>query len=264
MKNLIVFALLLGACQNTGTDVLAAQSYTQQATVFQADNLLNGVQQKIYNAFVQGMMTQKDEQLAQIKTDLATLYQQKNQNLIQYWRAYLAYYHAIYALKLSKKDLAEQYTDEGIDLLDEMKGKNSEDYAMLALLQSFSIQFKMGIKAPFISSTVKSNAEKAMQLDKENPRGYFVYASSDFYTPEQYGGGKEAEQYLLKAVALPAQKVQNALLPSWGKEEAYEMLVKLYIKKEKWTEAKKYFQEGIAVYPNSYGINQLASKLVGK
>ncbi|MFY7787441.1 MAG: hypothetical protein ACOVQA_06165, partial [Thermoflexibacteraceae bacterium] len=232
--------------------------------VIQADNLLNGIQQKIYNAFVQGMMTQKDDQLVAIKKELVDLYQKKNQNLIQYWRAYSAYYHAIFALKIGNKDLAEDYTDEGIDLLDEIKNKNAEDYALLGLLQNFSIQFKMGIKAPFISSSVKSNAEKAMQLDKENPRGYYVYASNDFYTPEQYGGGKEAEHYLLKAVALPAQKVQNALLPSWGKEEAYEMLIKLYIKKEKWTEAKKYFQEGIAVFPNSYSINQLASKLVGK
>jgi uncharacterized protein HemY len=42
------------------------------------------------------------------------------------------------------------------------------------------------------------------------------------------------------------------------------MLIKLYIKKENWDLAKKYFQEGIKVFPKSYAINQLASKLVGK
>jgi pentatricopeptide repeat protein len=264
MKNLILFALLLGACQNTNTTAIAAPPYTQQLAALQAENLLHEIQQKAYNSFVQAMMTQKDEQLAQLKVELANLYQKKNQNLIQYWRAYTSYYHAIFALKMAKKDLAEQYTEEGIEWLEDLKNKNSEDYALLALLKSFSIQFKMGIKAPFISASVKKDTERAIQLDKENLRGYYVYASSDFYTPEQYGGGKETEEYLLKAIALPAQKIQNAFLPSWGKEEAYEMLIRLYIKKQKWEEAKKYFQEGIAAFPNSYSINQLASKLVGK
>jgi uncharacterized protein HemY len=95
-------------------------------------------------------------------------------------------------------------------------------------------------------------------------RAYYVYANNDFRTPEKYGGGKEAETYLLKAVSLPAQMMRNEYLPSWGKEESYEVLIKLYIRQEKWDLAKKYFQEGIKEFPDSYTINQLASKLVGK
>ena len=44
----------------------------------------------------------------------------------------------------------------------------------------------------------------------------------------------------------------------------YEMLIKLYIKNKNLALAKKYFQEGIKEYPESYTINQLASKLIGK
>ena len=116
----------------------------------------------------------------------------------------------------------------------------------------------------FISSSIKKNLKKAIAIDSTNLRAYYVYASNDFHTPEKYGGGKEAEKYLLKAISLPSQKIKNDYLPSWGKEESYEMLIKLYIKKEKWDLAKKYFQEGIAAYPESYTINQLASKLVDK
>jgi hypothetical protein len=131
------------------------------------------------------------------------------------------------------------------------------------MLQGFDIQFK-GMKAMFISSSIKKNIKKAIAIDSMNLRAYYGYASNDFHTPEKYGGGKEAEAYLLKAVSLSAQKIKNDYLPSWGKEESYEMLIKLYIKKEKWDLAKKYFQEGIVAYPESYTINQLASKLVGK
>jgi len=98
-------------------------------------------------------------------------------------------------------------------------------------------------------------------LDSTNVRAYFVYGSNDFYTPEQYGGGKEAEKYLLKAISMPTQKEKNNILPSWGKEEAYEILIRLYIKKENWDLAEKYFHEGIEEFPDSYSINQLKPKL---
>lgn len=273
MKNLLIISLFLVACQSPISEQTAENgtekpaSYVQQIALIQdvADqNLLNGIEQKIFQSFVSSITTQKDEQLQSLKKELATLQKQRNQNIIAYWQGYLAYYHAIFALQTGKKDLAETYTDEGIELLDNLKNKNSEDYAMLALLQSFSTQFKSGFKAPFISSTVKGNTEKAMALDKDNLRAYYVYANSDFYTPEQYGGGKEAEQYLLKAIALQPQKVPNAMLPSWGKEEAYEMLIKFYIRKEKWEQAKKYFQEASTNYPNNYNISKLAAKLIGK
>lgn len=104
----------------------------------------------------------------------------------------------------------------------------------------------------------------AVELDPENIRANFVYASNDFYTPEMYGGGKEAESYLLKALELPSQKVENTYLPSWGREEAYEMLIKVYIKAEKWNEAKEHYAAGIEEFPRSYVINQLAAKLINK
>ena len=111
---------------------------------------------------------------------------------------------------------------------------------------------------------IKKNVKKATQLDPDNLRAYYVHASNDYYTPEQYGGGKEAESLLKKAIALPEQKVKNNYLPSWGKEDAYILLTELYIKREKWTEAKTVYAEGIALYPESYMLNRLASKLIGK
>jgi tetratricopeptide (TPR) repeat protein len=116
----------------------------------------------------------------------------------------------------------------------------------------------------FISVDVKKNVDSAISLDSTNLRAWYVSASNDFHTPELYGGGKKAEKYLQKAISLPAQEIINSYLPSWGKEESYEMLIKLYIQKENWDMAKKYFQEGATAFPESYVINQLASKLVGK
>ncbi len=265
MTRLLIVALLFVSCkgntmQMTNSDVMGYQEQVEQV---KADTLLAGIQSKIYNAFVQSLMSKDNKALLELSRSLEALYEEQNQNLILYWRAYLQFYSSIYYLKQGDEKTAEKEIDKGIEWLKNMKNKNSEDYALLAMLQSFSIQFK-GMRAMFISGDVKKNAKTALAMDSTNLRAYYVYASNDFYTPEKYGGGKEAEEYLLKAISLPAQKIKNDFLPSWGKEEAYEMLIKLYIKREKWDLAKKYFQEGIGEFPDSYTINQLAAQLVGK
>ena len=263
---LFLFAvILLSSCTGYGNHADKSQivRYQSQLKTVQSDTLLINIQHKIYNAFVEGLMSQNNVGLTKLGKKLETLYNEKNQKLILYWRSYLQFYSSIYYLKKGDKKKAEQEIDKGIDWMKEMKNRNSEDYALLSLLQGFSIQFS-GMEAVFISIQVKKNAKTAIAMDSTNLRGYYVYASNDFYTPEKYGGGKQAEKYLLKAISLPAQKIKNVYLPSWGKEESYEMLIKLYIRQGKWNLAKKYFQKAINEYPDSYNIKQLASELVGK
>ncbi|MCF6298158.1 MAG: hypothetical protein L3J08_09295 [Flavobacteriaceae bacterium] len=265
MIRLLFISLLFVSCKGNTTDFNKSQivSYQAQTQSTQQDSLLVGIQGKIYNAFAQSFMTKNNDELYSLRKDLESLYSTKKNNIILYWKSYLQFYSSIYYLKKGDKKTAEKEIDKGIDWLNDMKNKNSEGYALLAMLQGFGIQFK-GMKAMIVSSNIKKNIKRATAIDSTNLRAYYVFTSNDFHTPEKYGGGKEAETYLLKAILLPAQKIKNDYLPSWGKEESYEMLIKLYIKKENWILAKKYFQEGIVAFPESYTINQLASKLVGK
>ena len=247
----------------TQTDKTEIANFQTQPESNQSDTVLVDIQSKIYNAFIQAKISQKYDEMANLSNQLEDLYKAKGQNLILYWRSYLQYYSSIYYIGKGDKKMAEDEIDKSTEWMESVKKKNSEDYALLAMIQSFSIQFK-GMKAMFISGEIKKNAKSAISLDSTNLRAYYVYASNDFYTPEIYGGGKEAEKYLLKAITLPAQKIKNSYLPYWGKEESYEMLIKLYIRNEKWDQAKKYFREGIAEFPKSYIINLLASILLGK
>ena len=262
MIRLLLISLLFISCKEN-TDKTEIVNYQIQSEEIKSDTLLAGIQSKIYNAFVQSLISKNNNVLSELYERLEKVNKEKKQNIILYWRSYLQFYFSIYYLKKGDKESAEKEIDKGITWLDNMENKNSEDYALLAMLQSFGIQFK-GMKAMFISSDVKKNVKKAIAMDSTNIRAYFVYASNDFYTPEKYGGRKEDEKYLLKAISLSVQKIKNDYLPSWGKEESYEMLIKVYIRKEKWELAKKYFHEGIKSYPESYIINQLSAKLVGK
>jgi hypothetical protein len=238
-------------------------SFLTQSENVQSDSLLIDIQNKIYNAFVKDRISQKNDALNELSIQLENLYKTKNQNLILYWRSYLQFYSSINYLSKGDTRSAENEINKGIELIESIEKKNSEDYALLAMLQSFSIQFDTS-NAMYISEDINKSINSAISLDSTNLRAWYVSASNDFYTPEQYGGGKKAEKYLLKAISLPAQRIVNGYLPSWGKEESYQMLINLYIQNENWDLAKKYFQEGITAFPKSYLINQLASKLAGK
>lgn len=265
--NLILLVLLLSACDLGGSTYgkeYSAQVASLETIKNPVDSISDNIQEEIQSAFVKSLMDKSDLPIIDLKNKLKEINDQNAQNIIRYWMAYLNYYHSIYFLQVQDKESSEKIIADGIEILENMENKNSEDYALLCLMKSFSIQFEKGMKIPFIASEVKEYGELAIKLDSANLRAYYVNGSNDFYTPEKYGGQTETEKYLKKAISLPDQKIKNKYLPSWGKEEAYEMLIKFYIAKERWEQAKEYYLKANEIYPENYMINNLATKLVGK
>jgi hypothetical protein len=179
----------------------------------------------------------------------------------RYWQGYVALHESIYYLQQNDRKRAEQVVENGLKLLQEPAPQRAEDFALVAHLQSFAIQFRHGMAAAMAAAKVKSNAEKALKLDPRNLRAYYVLASNDFYTPARYGGGKKAEGYLLKALALPDQATSNAQTPSWGREQTYELLVRHYQREKKTVLAQKYYAEGRRLFPGSTTLAELGQSL---
>jgi tetratricopeptide (TPR) repeat protein len=228
------------------------------------DTLWSNIQLKILNAFVQSKTDQSDKDLVSLEQALLNLYKNNNNSIISYWYSYACYYHSIYFLVVKDNKSSQKILEEGIKQLNKVSLKNSEHYALLALMESFSIQYAPALEIPSISKRVNQNAEKALEADSLNLRAYYVLGSADFYNPVQYGGGKKAESYLKKAVGLNEQSVQNPYLPSWGKNSAYEMLIRLYINRKQFPEAKKFYNDAIGLFPDDYMIRKLGSELINK
>lgn len=239
---------------------IAIQHTLDFKTTTQNSNL-TGIQDSIYKAFVYAVENDDPARLDSIGTNLEVLAGQRNLNIISYWRAYQAYYMAIYFLAKKEESNAEKLIDQHVDLLEEVENKNAEEYALLALIRSFSIQFESFIRAPFISSRVEDDLEKARQLDPENLRVTYVLASSDFYTPKAFGGGQKTESLLLKALSLPAQKIKNPVVPSWGHRESYELLLQYYIREARWENAETLHDEAIEKYPDNYRIEAFGKEI---
>lgn len=67
--------------------------------------------------------------------------------------------------------------------------------------------------------------QKAMLLNPNNPRLFYLQGMSVFNTPEQFGGGKaKAKPVFQKAVDLYKAEQQKPLYPHWGEQQATQML----------------------------------------
>jgi tetratricopeptide (TPR) repeat protein len=225
---------------------------------------LTNIGHKIDNALSAAIVTKSPEQFELINQELDQIQKSENDDIITYWKAYNEYSRSIYFLQINDKKNAEKSIREGIDLIDKINVKNAEDYALLGLMQSFLMQFEQSMRIPSLFKTIKNNLELALQADNKNFRVHYSKGSFNFYTPKLFGGGKTVEADLTKAIRLAEQNKEDSYLPTWGKEDAYLILIEYYINEKQKDNAVELYQEAIKKYPDNYRLNKLASKLVGK
>jgi len=247
---LISFFCLLFMMQKTET----------KASSRDADSILHNIQGKIYNAFISDI-SKKTNTLQELKDQLTEIDKGKQNRTLIYWRSYLQFYSTILYSQTGKKAMAQEEVELGMELLNNVSNKSSEEFTLLARLESIALQFA-GMNIMSLSKSMNDNIQRALQLEKNNLRANFVYGSIDYYTPVSFGGGKKAEQYLLNAIKLPSQNDHGKYEPTWGKDEAYEMLINLYLKNGEIDKAKFYFEEASTKYPRNFQIMALKEKVL--
>jgi len=257
---LLFLGLQLSSCAESYAATPPQAPFTQLVGTVSDDPALKDVEARITTAFNQTFMQQKVTPLTDLRAEVAAVKGKEYVRLVAYWTAYIDYQTSIYYLKFQDKDKSAAAAERGIATLESIKGKNAEELALQAYIRSFSIQFASGFGAARVSKKAGNEAEAALKLDPENLRANYVLGSLDFYTPAQYGGGKKAEGYLTKAISLPPSKLDNPYLPTWGKDQAYELLIRHYQKAEQKTDADRLLKEALAKYPNNYMLNSLAGQ----
>ena len=258
-----IIYLLLALFIGLGAGDYAARSSlsfsTELSSVDGTDPLM-GVEDRVTTAATRAFMRRSVTPLLAIRKEVAAVEGAEIARLRAYWLAHIDFQTAVFFHVAKESDSCEGAVRQGIKLLEEIKDKNSEEYALLAYLQGFSIQFAKGLGAAKISKTASRNAQLAVKLDAKNLRGYYVLGSLNFYTPKAYGGGKKVEEYMTKAISLPANPLNNPYLPSWGRAEAYELLVRQYVKEGRQDDARRLLREGLDQYPDNYLLNNLVAR----
>ena len=141
--------------------------------------------------------------------------------------------------------------EKAIQLLEKKTDKDAEDWVLLALCESYALNFvapnaNMYKKAMKISDDL----DEALSLDKANPRYFLVKGIQDMHTPEMYGGQRKTESYFQQAIALFSKTSKDSPV-SWGYEDTYQLLVSFYLKKGEKEKAKETANKGATLFPQN-------------
>lgn len=137
-----------------------------------------------------------------------------------YYAAYCKVVQAMQEKDNSKKDALADKATELITKAENILGKeNSETDVIKSMIATAHMTVDPQNRYMTYGSEINENLQKAESLDSSNPRPVLLEAENKFYTPEQFGGGKEAaKEYFARANTLDQNfKPETDLSPNWGK-----------------------------------------------
>jgi hypothetical protein len=163
------------------------------------------------------------ERLAKETEQIVSL--QANNWLAYYWCSF-NYAAAAYVAPRGNRDGFLDKAQSMLDKLDRLK----KDEAEVLLLQSwiYSIRITVAPGSRIKEFGTKSNIarEKAYVIDPQNPRYYFLKASSLYFSPPFMGGGKSKAKPLFEEAITKFKlyRYKGDLYPKWGNKQAIELL----------------------------------------
>ncbi len=145
---------------------------------------------------------------------------EKTQWLPYYYAAYSSVTQAYSEKDNSKKDAIADKAQQLIDKAEAILGKeNSETDVIKSMIATSHMMVDPQSRYMTYGPASAEFIEKAKSLDPTNPRPVLLEAEGKFYTPEQFGGGKDVAKPLFdEAKKLDeAFKPETELSPNWGK-----------------------------------------------
>jgi len=172
--------------------------------------------------------------------------------LVHFYIAFANYRLSTYYMD-KDKEKAGRFIDEALDQLKNSQKLNDsfpESYALMSSCYGNKIgltPWKGMILGPRSGMTM----EKAITLGPENPRVWLLKGVGTNFSPKAFGGGAEkAIEELQKAIHLyENEEPLNPIHPQWGHDEAYAWLGIILKKQGRLEEAKKAYEDGLAVNP---------------
>jgi len=222
--------------------------------------ILEGIEPRITAATNRSFMRRSATPLTELREEIVSVKGAEYKRLVSYWSAFTDFQIGVFATNHSNNPDAKKAVARGIATLESVEGKNAEELSLLAFLQGFSTKFATDAEMISISDNAQKNIKTAIRLNPDNLRSQYVFGCLDFYTPKEYGGGKVAKIHLSRATNLPANSINSPYLPSWGKAEAYELLVRHYTAEGQLDVAEATLREGLALYPDDHQLSLLVSR----
>lgn len=137
---------------------------------------------------------------------------------------YSSFIQCIMSFHTKETETKQQLLNHAQKKMDEAMEINSEEselHTLQGMLYQSMITIDPQNNGAVYGGKANGSFEIAKKLNPENPRPEYLQAVSLFYTPEQYGGGKEAALPLLEEALAKFEVFEpvDSLYPDWGKED---------------------------------------------
>ena len=119
-----------------------------------------------------------------------------------------------------KKDTFLDQAQKYLDLAKAIDPNESELYMLQGFLYPSRINVDPMNRGMLYIGDMNKSLDKALELNPDNPRVYYLRATMTFHMPEAYGGGaaKALPLYLTADEKFKFFKPKTAISPNWGKE----------------------------------------------
>lgn len=162
-----------------------------------------------------------DEQLLSLANKFERIALAEKTEWLPYYYAALTRTYVAFSTKHTDKvdgilDVAQKYAG----IADSLQPNNSEIYVLKGMVLSGRIMvdpMNRGMQYGMQSGALMN---RAVELDPSNPRAYLMIGQGLFFTPEQYGGGKDKACQVLETAKqkfdafVPASEIS----PDWGED----------------------------------------------
>ncbi|MDD2306324.1 MAG: hypothetical protein PHP53_16595 [Prolixibacteraceae bacterium] len=190
--------------------------------------LLSGV--GFANEAYQKAMSQSIEKLFQAKTipeyvEVANQFERISQIEKAEWLPlyYASYAYIIISFQEAENTKKDQYLDQAQKYLDQamaIEPNESELYMLQGFLYPSRINIDPMARGMLYMGKMNESLDKALALNPDNPRVYYLRATMTYHMPEAYGGGaaKALPLFILADEKFRIFKPKTEISPNWGKE----------------------------------------------
>ncbi len=155
---------------------------------------------------------------------------EKDKWLPYYYAAYTTAFGALLEKDVNKKDgMADQAAELLKKASDILQKDNSEIEVIKSMIATVHLTVDPQSRYMTYGPESAEALKKAEDLDSTNPRPVLLQAQSLFYTPEAFGGGKDAAKPLFDKAAKLFKDFKPAsdIAPTWG-ESSLQYFLKMY------------------------------------
>ncbi|MCF2503565.1 hypothetical protein L0663_09275 [Dyadobacter sp. CY107] len=143
---------------------------------------------------------------------------------------YAGYSNVILGFVGTSLEEKDKYLEKAAALLKDAETIAGKPNDEISVMQAFQSQIHLAAdpqnRWEADGAKFAEHLASAKKINAENPRIYYLEASSVFFTPEEFGGGKKPAKPLLEKATqkFAAFKPETNIHPDWGKAETEWML----------------------------------------